>query len=288
MAKRKFTILGGDQRNINLAKLLEEDQNNVQIYGVDKLHLDLYECLNLDEAIKSADIVIGPLPMSQDQNTLNAPFSSKKINLEEIADLLSSGQSFIGGKIDKEFVNKVKKKGIQIEDYFSREEMQVLNAIPSAEGAIQVAMEEMEITLHNSNAMILGFGRIGKTLAKMLQGIGANVYIEARRYKDLAWIENYGYTPVNLKELENLINNMDVIFNTVPHMILNDHILSKMNKDQIIIDLASKPGGVDFEEAEELKIKAIQALGLPGKVAPITAASIIKSTIYNIINEWEE
>ena len=89
--------------------------------------------------------------------------------------------------------------------------MAVLNAIPTAEGAIQIAMEEMPITLHGSNTLILGFGRIGKMLSSMLRGLGSNVYVEARKYSDIAWIRSYGFRPVFITELGDYINRADVI-----------------------------------------------------------------------------
>ena len=55
-----------------------------------------------------------------------------------------------------------------------------------------------------------------------------------------------------------------------------------------MIDLASLPGGVDFSAAQELGLKAVQALSLPGKTAPESAAEIIKQTVYTILEEEEE
>jgi len=133
--------------------------------------------------------------------------------------------------------------------------------------------------------LILGFGRIGKILAKMLHGIGSNVYVEARKYSDLAWIESYGYKPVFITELESYIDRANVIFNTIPSIVLDENLLRKVNKDCLLIDLASKPGGIDFEKAKEMGLKTIWALSLPGKVAPVTAAKFIKDTISNIIDE---
>ncbi|MGE5328655.1 MAG: NAD(P)-dependent oxidoreductase, partial [Deltaproteobacteria bacterium] len=165
------------------------------------------------------------------------------------------------------------------------EEMSVLNAIPTAEGAIQLALEEMPITLHDSKALVLGYGRIGKVLSKMLHGIGAKVYVAARKYSDLAWIEANGYTPIRMSDFSVWLNEFDVIFNTVPHVILDAKELQNIKMNALIVDLASKPGGINFEKAKEIGLKAIWALSLPGKVAPVTAAKYIKDTIYNIISE---
>lgn len=83
------------------------------------------------------------------------------------------------------------KNHVNVIDILKKEELAVLNSIPTAEGAIEVAMKNSEITLHNSRVLILGFGRIGKVLAKMLHGIGAKVYVEARKEEDFSWILNY-------------------------------------------------------------------------------------------------
>ena len=79
----------------------------------------------------------------------------------------------------------------------------------------------------------------------------------------------------------------DVVFNTVPDKIIGGNELLTA-KNTLIIDLASKPGGVDMERAKDLGVKVIWALGLPGKVAPVTSGNIIKETILNIFSELGE
>ncbi|WP_353093507.1 dipicolinate synthase subunit DpsA [Tissierella praeacuta] len=282
----RISVLGGDDRSIKLANLLQKDSHNIKLFGFDKLENNLFEISeNLDSAIEKSDIVIGPLPCSNDNILLNTPLYSKEIKMEEIFSNMNKDQIFIGGKISKEISDMAKNYNIDTIDLLKREEMAVLNAIPTAEGAIQVAMEETETTIHGANIMILGFGRIGKILAKMLQGIGANVYIEARSYSDLAGIQSYGYNPIHLREIEFYLQEMDLIFNTIPSMILDEEMLLKLKRECLVVDLASIPGGVDFETAKELGINTIWALGLPGKAAPMTAAKIMKDTIYNIIEE---
>lgn len=281
----KYTILGGDKRSLELGNLLMKDGNEVCIYGFEKLEEYKYESKNLLEAIEFADVIVGPLPFTKDNLNVDAPFSNEEIVIDNVFSLMSEKQMIIGGKFSVEHEKKLEDENLKFADYFKREEMQVLNAVPTAEGAIQIAMEEMPITLHDSNVLVLGYGRIGKILSKMLHGIGANVHVEARNYSDLAWIRSYGYLPVHKNELKTYLPKMNVAFNTVPQMILNREMLESIDSSCLVIDLASKPGGVDLEAAKELEINAISALGLPGKVAPVTAAMVIKDTIYNIIEE---
>ena len=121
----------------------------------------------------------------------------------------------------------------------------------------------------------------------MLAGIGADVYVEARKFADLAWIDAYGYKGIHLSGLAEHIGSFDVIFNTIPTRILDEKLLGRVSPETLIVDLASKPGGVDLAAAQRLGVNVIWALSLPGKVAPKTAGNIIKDTILNMIHEME-
>lgn len=287
MSLRKYTVIGGDLRNVKLAEAIHADGNEVNIFGFRNAGFEstIAENKDLQEAIDDSEIVIGPLPCSNDNETLNAPFHYEKIHMNEVFRIMKKNQLFIAGRISEKAAQLAKAYNVYAIDILEREEMAVLNAIPTAEGAIQIAMEELPVTLNGSRILVLGYGRLGKTLSKMLAGIGAEVYVEARKYSDIAWIKAYGYKPVYITEIKNVIGDMTVIYNTIPCRILDSGMLGLVGKDCLIIDLASKPGGVDFERAKELGIKVIWALSLPGKVAPVTAAGYIKETIYNIIGE---
>lgn len=287
MSLRKYTVIGGDLRNVKLAEAICSDGNQVNLFGFKNAGFEsiLPENGNLQEAIDDSEIVIGPLPCTNDNDTLNAPFHDSKIHINEVFRIMKKNQLFIAGRISERITQLARAFNVYSIDILEREEMAVLNAIPTAEGAIQIAMEELPITLNGSKVLVLGYGRLGRVLSKMFSGIGAEVYAEARKYSDIAWIKAYGYKPVYINELKNVICGMDVIINTIPCTILDSEMLEAVGKDCLIIDLASKPGGVDFETAKTLGIKAVWALSLPGKVAPVTAANYMKQTIYNIIEE---
>lgn len=283
---KKISVIGGDLRIVKLLEMLAKDEYEICTYGLEKIENinSVKKCKTLQETVQDADIVIGPIPITSDNTNVNAPFSEKIITLNELATNIK-GKKIIAGSIKREFYELSNDNKIETIDLLNREELAVLNAISTAEGAIQIAMEETIKTIHNSNVLILGFGRIGKVLAKMLQGVGANVYCEARKNVDLAWIRAYGYIPIHQKEIEKQIDKYDIIMNTIPSMILDKQILKKVSKNCVIIDIASNPGGVDRQEAKKLGIKVIWALSLPGKVAPLTSAEYIKDTIYNIFEE---
>lgn len=179
---------------------------------------------------------------------------------------------------------EIENRGLTISDYLHREEFAIYNAVPTAEGAIQLAMEELPVTINNSRCLITGYGRIGRILSRMLCSLGAHVTVAARRFSDLAWAASQGCVPVEIANLKDE-GYFDVIFNTIPALIFDRAILSGIDKNTLLIDLASRPGGVDFNAAAELQIKTIWALSLPGRVAPKTAGLIIKNTVLNMIKE---
>lgn len=283
----KFLILGGDGRFVNLSNILGNEGYNVKVYGLDKklLSKDVTISNDLYQTINDADVVIGPLPISLDDETINITSLSEKVNLVDIFKGISKNQIFFGGFISEKVHQLANAYDINLIDYYDREELVILNCIPTAEGAIQIAMQELPVTIHDSKCLVLGYGRIGKILSKMLHGIGAKVYVEARKLSDLAYIQSFGYEGIHINDLAQNINSFDIIFNTIPSLILDKKFLKKVNTNCLIIDLASKPGGIDFEAAKDFGIKAIWALSLPGKVAPYTAGNIIKNTIFNILDE---
>ncbi len=279
--EKKISIIGGDLRIVNLAKMMAEDGFEVVTYALEKAEelSHFAKGKTLEETTKKSEYIVTSIPLSKDGKIVNTPYSDAKLTVQELHNHLL-GKKLISGKLDESFQNDTM---IQCYDILEMEEYAVLNAIATAEGAIQIAMEEYPKTLSGSNILVMGFGRIGKILAKMLQGIGANVYCEARKEPDLAYIKAYGYKPIHLKNLDEHLPKFDIIINNIPVLVLDENRLKRVKKDVLILDLASNPGGVDFEYAKQANLKTIWALALPGKVAPVSAAQYIRDTIYNIL-----
>ncbi|MFR2533675.1 MAG: dipicolinate synthase subunit DpsA [Clostridia bacterium] len=289
--KQKIGVIGGDLRIVKLVEMLAKDGYEVFTYALEKAESilklkEVKKCATIEEFMGETNIIIGSIPLSSNHIDMNTPFSEQNVALQELANYLE-GKTFIAGNI-KELYELVDLKKANLIDLLDREELTVLNTISTAEGAIQIAMEETSKTIHGSDILVLGYGRVGKILANMLKGIGANVYCEARKNVDLAWIRAYGYTPVRLNELDKTLGRFDIVINTIPAIVLDEEKLKKLNKDCLIIDLASNPGGVDRIASKKAGIKTIWALSLPGKVAPLTSAEFIKDTLYNILKEIEK
>jgi dipicolinate synthase subunit A len=132
--------------------------------------------------------------------------------------------------------------------------------------------------------LVIGYGRVGKILADRLKAIGCDVTISARKPADLALAEALGFSYINTGQLNFKPLEYDIIFNTVDVKVIEDTSLKTCTAD-LIIDLSSK-GGLSLNVANSLGIKALKAPGLPGIIAPKTAAEILTNTITHIINSY--
>lgn len=287
--KNKFAIIGGDLRIIKLAEMLANEENEIYVYGLEKSEdiknkANILPCDSIRKAIQNVEIVIGPIPFSSNGVTLNTPFSEKEITVREMMHAINA-KVLIAGGISPEVYGMANDEYIEIIDIMKREELAVLNTIATAEGTIQIAIENTNKILHGSEVLILGFGRIGKVLARKLAGLSVKVTCAARKDEDLAWIQAYGHKATNINTIGENLRQYDIIINTVPHMILNQERLQYLKDDCLLIDLASNPGGIDKKAVKDRKFKFVWALSLPGKVAPTTSAEFIKDTIYNIVKE---
>lgn len=275
-------VIGGDARQEKLAGLLRREGHTVHTYALDCTAEHSEPSLN---GVELADCVVLPLPVTGDGSLLNAPLSEVSHPLAGVLDSLRPGQIICAGKVDRNTAELAHERGLVLHDYFAREELAVANAVPTVEGAIQIAMEELPITLHGARVLVIGCGRLGKLLGHRLKGLGAKVSLSARKCADLAWAEAHDFAVEHTDELDGWLCSYDLVINTVPARVLGVERLSELKEGCLVIDLASRPGGVDPEGAQQLGVQVIHALSLPGRVAPVTAARAVWSTICNILRE---
>lgn len=255
----KFYFLGEDERIKFLKEMYKEEKKSI-------------------ENMELADIIVTPIPFSKDGEKI----TSTEVSVDEFGKKCIN-KKIISGSISKENRRKLEINNVEYVDLMDLDEMAILNAIPTAEGTVLEVLKETNFTIFNSNVLVLGFGRVGKIMCNTFKGLGAKVYCEARKEKDLALIYSMGYNDINLNKLNNYLDKMDIIINTIPHMMLDEKRLNLLKKDCFVIDVSSKPGGIDFEVAKTLGINAKLVLGIPSKVAPKTAAEYMKKIIDRII-----
>lgn len=282
--KKKILIAGGDLRQIYSAVRLS-DKYEASVIGFDEEYLTQAPGLHRADMSeeKAYDYALLPVPPLDDQNVLNTPCGSCEIRAEEIKKLLRPDGIIFAGRVDRKTAAFF--SDFKVYDYMEREDLSLLNAIPTAEGAVQLAMEELPVTLSGLKVLIVGMGRIGTALAGILKGFGSDVTVAVRNAQGTAKARISGIKSCCTAEMS---TDYALVFNTVPSLIFNRDLLKKFSGDTLFIDLASKPGGIDFEAAAQLGIKAVWALGLPGKTAPITSGEIIADTVSCILSERGE
>ena len=284
----KYAIIGGDLRSVKLADLLQKDGNIVTCFGLEKAqeienNFNIGKENNLNVAIQKSDFVIAPTPFSKNGEDVMCSFSDKKIKITNLFGQYNDKVLF-AGNISKDIFTNLGMHYKMVFDLMKQESLTILNTIATAEGAIDSIIQNTDIIIHGSKILILGFGRVAKTLAHKLKALDSVVTCAARKEEDLAWIKTYGYDELNINSIGNKFKDFDIVINTVPHLIVGENELKYIKKDVFLIDLASKPGGFDFLAVDKLNIKYDWALALPGKVAPLTSAQFIKKCIYDTVS----
>lgn len=282
--ERNFWVVGGDLRQRALARLLREDGHTVHVAALEGEGLAAEP---LGPGLALAHCVILPLPVTRQGELLHTPLSREEVTLPQLLDWLEPGQVLCGGLVSAQAEEAAQARGLRLLDYYAREECMVANAVPTAEGAVQVAMEELPFTLHSARVLVLGFGRVGKLTAHRMGALGAKVTVCAQGYADLAWAAAYGHETMWLEKLAWELGGYDLIVNTIPAQVLDCRRLWWVNPGAFLLDLASAPGGVDQAAAKERGLRVLQAPGLPGRTAPVTAAAAIRDAVYHILWELE-
>ena len=280
----KIAYIGGDIRMPESAYYARKKGHKISLLGFDKYEycprcFDIEN--NLFKALENADAIILGIPVSFDGKTIYAPYSSVEIKLSEFISKVPENAIIFGGKTD--CLNTF--SSLKVVDYLTLEEFTLKNAKITAEGAIFTAMSEIPHTISGSECLVMGYGRIGKFLATLLYNMGAKVTCSARKTTDIALIKCNDYGAVNTYDLKNSIAKYDLIFNTIPEKILTEDVLSNVRENSLIVDLASKPGGVDFESAKNLGLKVVWATSLPGKLFPQSSGKIITDTVFDILSD---
>jgi len=277
-------VMGGDAREVTLAEYLADVGATVKIYGLPVKGPNIVPCHEPEECLIGVQALIFPVPGVNEQMELSSAYLEvKPIINGELLSLLPAGTPVLVGVARKPLRELLEKMALAPVELMNLDEVAILNSIPSAEGAVQMAMEKMPITIHGANAVVLGFGRTGQTMAQLLANMHADTTVVARDPAQLARASAMGLRALHFKELVDYLRDVDVIFNTIPAPVINGEILQKLSSATLIIDLASAPGGTDFEKAKELGIEAVLAPGLPGKVAPKTAGMILARVVPEIL-----
>ncbi len=262
MNNLSFGFYNGDLRSVYMANSLAR-RFTVYTYNIDAKKLNNCNVVNTpEELFKKSDVIIPPVSL----------FINNEKEVNAFCQLINCRNFVFGGCFPEQLITYFKENNIKHCDYMNNEDFVLYNTISTAEGVLAIAISETDINLNESNVLVIGYGRCAKTLIRKLQNLSKSVCVTARKESDVFAAKLYGFDGFVLSDISGRIGKYNIIINTVPAMVLGREILCKITADTLIIDIASKPGGVDFEYCEKNGLKAIHALSLPGKYAPRSTA----------------
>ena len=276
-------FLGGDLRQKYASDYLNK-------YKYTAKALIEFDINNVKDDLEKSDVIALPLPCSNDGIHLNMlKKSDSAVIITDILETVKNGTVIIGGKLTQKVRELALNKGLETVDYMDIEPFQIQNALLSAEGAIYYGKQKLERSIHGANVVIFGCGRIGKILAYLLNSQGANVTVIARRDIDLTWSRLIGYDTLKIpRNRVSLKTPPDIIFNTIPCQIIDEKFLDLLDKNTIVVDLASFPYGIDEDLIKKYNINYYRELGIPGRYAPQSAGEIIGKTIIDYVLTKED
>ncbi len=280
-------ILGGDTRYVEVIDAFADKGASVYVAGYDHLALSssIHKTSVKNVNFSKMDAIILPVAGTDTSGNIEATFSDEIFMLtEELLAQTPKHCTIYTGTANSYLEKLAQTTNRKLVKLFARDDIAIMNSIPTAEATLKIAIEETDETIHRSNVTVLGFGRVGITVARLFGVVGANVYVAARKPADIARITEMGLKAVSFNEIDKIIGKMDITINTVPHHVLDAKRIATMKKNSLIIDLASKPGGTDFSAAKQEGVHAIHALGLPGKTAAKTAGKIIANVLTDVIS----
>ncbi len=288
----QIAIIGGDARQLEVIRKLTELDTKLSLIGFEQLDHAFTGASKekIDELDFSIlDAIILPVGGTSPDGHVDTIFSNEKIKLLEDMVMKTPEHCTIFSGITNAYLNnlieKTNRRHVQL---FSRDDVAIYNSIPTVEGTIMMAIQHTDITIHGSNVTVLGLGRVGMSVARTFHLLGAKVKVGARKPAHIARITEMGLTPFHLDDLTNWVSDTDILINTVPHLIVTAKVIAKLPVHTLIIDLASKPGGIDFRYAEKRGVKALLAPSLPGIVAPKTAGTILANVLSQLLEEVYE
>ena len=271
MTDYSYLILGGDKRQVYLYNILKSKNKKVK-----KIFLSDNDDENgLTENFKE-NVIILPIPSSTDGKNLYTPLINKTVPLKSVTEKISNDAILFTGGENPLFIQSKAKRRVNL---LSSETLTLKNALATTEATLSIIINNISRTIFGSNILVIGYGRIGEMLTDYLIALKGKVSVCARKdiartKAELKGAETFGFNMLN-----HFLPKFDLIINTVPAQILGKAELQHINRNALVIDLASKPAGIDFKYAKDLKLNTIHALSLPGKYSPLSAAEYIEEAI---------
>ncbi len=283
-------LVGGDRRMLHAAHRLSEVGAHIVTLGLGDAH-EFRTAHDFSDAARDACALLLPLPATRDGRHVNCPLAPDcLITFCDISTLMRERKDLFlcGGMLPRAFLDTVDPH--RVSDYYEDEALLLRNAYLTAEGALSLAMEQTDYALQGSTAAVIGYGRIGKLLARLLLSVGMRVTVCARRREARLWAEADDCRAQTMSDLPLVCRDHPLIFNTVPEQVLTRDLLMCTAPDTLIIDLASAPFGAHERDAAEAartnRLCYMRASGIPGRYAPRDAGYAIADRVSEVLMQF--
>lgn len=262
----EIIFFGGDARTEAAVDYMNRNGFSASAYGVHDSKIP---------DLSKARTVVLPYPCIKD-GVIRAPGNPDPPTVEEFAakSHLSPEAVVIGGPVNnKIFPNYT--------DLSLREDLKLRNAVTTVEGLLPLMIGQNGKALHGERALILGYGALGKRTAEVLSAIGMKITVAARKEKDRTDAELRRWSTQDTASL--CLSGYPFILNTVPVPLISEDQARQAEKNALLIDLASRPGGCTPGAERILGERYRPALALPGRVSPVTAGEDLARTVIAIL-----
>ena len=251
-----YVIFGTDRRFFYLAKLLKKDNETVYIAN---------SLAEIRAYCEKPYVFVTALNLD-------------KIKQKELLCSVAKKSVLWSGALYEENKELVEEKKLVYHDITSNELFCLKNALPTAEGCVERIISLTPYNLSGTSVLVIGFGRVGSSVARLLRRMGANVAVLVRPGKSMDAALKSNFSVLNIYELDGK-KDFRILINTVAKKdVVNEKLLDFCLGLDTVIDLASG-NNLNRNILTKRKITFEDAKGLPGRFCPESSAKYIYDLI---------
>ncbi len=264
MKTDKFLLLGKDAK-------MSECKRYLNGLGYSAYCVENEDFLNI---INEYNNIILPLPTVK-----NGVVPGTNVDFEYIINSLDKQQNLFYGNVENVATDK------SAFSYYYNESFLEKNSRLTAQGTLKIILDNVCKDLTALKVCVLGYGYCGKAISKMLFNLDVRVKVFTRSESSKSSAIEFGLFVADINEIELSLHIFDVIINTVPYNIITDKAIKSLGRDNLYIEIASSPYGLDIARSDISEFKYILASALPGKYTPISVGENIAETVLEILKE---
>ncbi len=285
MAILSIAILGGDLRQCYAAEYLRSCGWNVTCFHTLNFPCDSGIILenSLPQALKEADIILLPTPVSKDGVSLfQADGEKPPCLLEELWDSLHSGQIIAAYSLSPAQTLILEERNCQAFQFsrlplFSRE-----NALLTAEGLLSELIRYTPFSLSSARILLLGYGCCGSAAADLLHPLCRSIYVLEQNPEQQRMAEKKGICPIQEEDFSTVLPHCNMVINTIPAEVLKPEQIKELPGSCHIFDIASPPFGFPDDMTEKYLLPCFRLPGLPGRFSPVTSGQLMGKILERI------